>query len=75
MLVAIIIAFLLAVFLTSWVLLVRLGHMKREAQATEMDKDIHNLNVRYSTGELSPDDYHAHRNALKERVPSSLHDH
>lgn len=75
MLVAIIIVFLLAVFLTSWILLVRLGHLKREARATEMDKDIHNLNVRYSFGELSPDEYHAHHHALKQRVASSSKEH
>ncbi len=71
MLVVIIIVFLLAVFLTSWILLVRLGHLKKEAQATELDKDIHNLNLRYSVGEFSPDEYHSHHHALKERVAAS----
>lgn len=67
MLVAIIIVFLIAVFLTSWILLVRLGHLKKEAQATELDKDIQNLNLRYSVGELSPEEYHAQYQVLRRR--------
>ena len=71
MLIPIIAILLLVVCLTSWILLVRLGNLKREAQTSELDRDHHNLNVRYSVGEFSPEEYQEHRESLMQRHPSS----
>jgi len=57
MLIAIIIGFLVVAILASWIFLALFCYHKKESQVSESDKDLHNLNVRYSFGEFTPDEY------------------
>ena len=66
MLFTIIIVFLLVAILASWILLVLICYHKKESQVSESDKDLHNLNVRYSFGEFSPNEYLSRLETIKD---------